>query len=246
MPTPRELSWKGAAALLTDQDIAAEAQDLDVPEAALRAVLEIESAGRGFDDQGRPKILFERHVMWRNLVPDLREQANRAGVAWSHWQPGKYPHGSDAMYELLEQACEIDENAAMLACSWGLGQVLGENHKMLGYDDVTDMVLDAMKGEAHQMDQMTNFIRAANLLVPLRALDWEGFAQGYNGPSYRTHGYHLKLERAYERHLAAAPAPVLPPDADGPPLREEARADQAPTYEPEPPAGGGAEPGGVG
>ena len=220
MPTPRELGWKGAAALLTDADIVDEAVDLQIPEAALRAVLEVESAGRGFDDQLRPKILFEPHVFWRNLVPDLREDANRQGLAWSHWEPGRYPRTSSAMYEMLERACDIDEDAAMLACSWGLG----ENHRRIGYDHVSDMVLDAMKGEAEQLDHMTDFIRATNLLIPLRALDWEGFAEGYNGRHFRVHGYHLKLAAAYARHVDAAPTPPLPPAADGPPPREEARA----------------------
>lgn len=104
MTSPRTLFWQGAASLLSDANIEDEAVDLDVPVAALRAVLEIESAGRGFDDQARPKILFEPHVFWRNLVPEMREEANHLGLAWPHWQPGKYPRTSDAMYEMLERA----------------------------------------------------------------------------------------------------------------------------------------------
>jgi hypothetical protein len=34
----------------------------------------------------------------------------------------------------------IDQTAALKACSWGLTQILGENHRMVGYDSVQDMV----------------------------------------------------------------------------------------------------------
>ena len=48
-------------------DIIAAAKGLGVEPATLKAVIDIEARSSGFDDQGRPTILFERHKMWKYL-----------------------------------------------------------------------------------------------------------------------------------------------------------------------------------
>ncbi|MBZ0126830.1 MAG: N-acetylmuramidase family protein, partial [Rhodocyclaceae bacterium] len=56
------------ARLLGQADIEKAAEDLGVAVAAVMAVNEVESLGRGFLPDGRPVILFERHVMHRLLA----------------------------------------------------------------------------------------------------------------------------------------------------------------------------------
>ncbi|MEY8111095.1 N-acetylmuramidase domain-containing protein, partial [Burkholderia cenocepacia] len=48
-------------------DLERAARTLDVPLACIRAVNEVESRGAGFLPDGRPVILFERHVFWKRL-----------------------------------------------------------------------------------------------------------------------------------------------------------------------------------
>jgi hypothetical protein len=215
--SPRALGFKGASKLLEVADIEAAAAELGVEYAKLRAVLHVEASGSGFDGRGRPKILYEAHVFWRNLPAGIREEANRRGLAWPHWLPGRYPRGSDAMYEQLEKACEMHEEAALKACSWGIAQILGENHKAVGYPAVVEMVLDAMKGEREQLDMLVAFIDNIGLTVPLRMGDWEAFAARYNGPSYRVNAYHTKMAEAYVRFRdearLAPPLPAAPKSA---------------------------------
>src|SRR5215471_625131 len=50
---------------LGDDDFVRAAKALDISVAAVRAVAEIEAAGRGFLPDGRPQILFESHVFGR-------------------------------------------------------------------------------------------------------------------------------------------------------------------------------------
>lgn len=208
---PRTAGFKGAAKLLDVADIEAAAAELGVEYAKLRAVLHVEASGSGFDARGRPKILYEAHVFWRNLPTGMREEANRRGLAWPHWQPGRYPRGSDAMYEQLEKACDLHEEAALKACSWGIAQILGENHKAVGYPAVVEMVIDAMKGEREQLDMLVAFIDNIGLTIPLRMGDWEAFAARYNGPAFRVNAYHTKMAEAYERFRnEARQAPILP------------------------------------
>src|SRR5699024_7511584 len=52
---------------LVKQDIVNSAKYLGVETAALKAVIDIEARSSGFDEQGRPTILFERHKMWKYL-----------------------------------------------------------------------------------------------------------------------------------------------------------------------------------
>src|SRR5690606_11763897 len=61
---------RGAAKveLLGEDDIIRAAQALGVEPAAIRAVTEVESRGSGFLPDGRPVILFERHIMRRRLL----------------------------------------------------------------------------------------------------------------------------------------------------------------------------------
>ncbi len=49
-------------------DLQRAASTLGVPLASVRAVNEVESRGAGFLPDGRPVILFERHVMYRQLA----------------------------------------------------------------------------------------------------------------------------------------------------------------------------------
>ena len=54
--------------LLKNADLVNAAQRLDVPLASVYAVNEIESKGKGFLDNGKPVILFERHIMYLSLI----------------------------------------------------------------------------------------------------------------------------------------------------------------------------------
>jgi peptidoglycan hydrolase-like protein with peptidoglycan-binding domain len=60
------LGWKSNVEekRLADRDILAVANDLGVEVAAIKAVYVIESRGKGFLPDGRPKILFEGHIFW--------------------------------------------------------------------------------------------------------------------------------------------------------------------------------------
>ena len=54
--------------MLRESDLIAAADRLDVPLASIKAVNEVESSGRGFLADGRPVILFERHVFWLSRI----------------------------------------------------------------------------------------------------------------------------------------------------------------------------------
>jgi len=200
------MDFKGSARKATPEEIDQIAESMGVEPAAFRSVITVEAAGSGFDKAGRPKALFERHHFYKHLkdAPGLQANAEAEGLAYPKWGTKPYPKGSDAVYEEITRACAIDEEAALLSTSWGLGQIMGSNFKMVGCASVEAMVEEACESEAGQLRQMAAFIKSAGLLDELKAKNWAGFAKGYNGPAYAKNAYDVKLAQAYDKLSSVA------------------------------------------
>jgi len=189
---------------LTAADLQTAADTLNVPLAAVRAVNEVESLGSGFLPDGRPVILFERHVMYDQL-----KKAGKDADALALQFPnvvnkarGGYA-GKAAEYMRLAQASQIDEVCALSSASWGLFQVMGYHARRLDYHDVREFVAAMRTSEAAQLDAFVRFIAAdPTLQKVLAGAKWPAFAAGYNGPAYKDNLYDVKLERAFNRYQA--------------------------------------------
>jgi len=203
------MNFKGKALPLSDGDVRIVAGYLGCTIAAVRAVLAIESAGKGFAADGRPIILNEPHWLYRNLSGAQRTQAVKAGLAYSQWGAKPYPKTQSARYDWLAKAAAINLSAALKSCSWGLGQVMGFNHKVCGFADAVAFV-EAMKhSEGAQLMAVARFIVSNKLQGHLQTRTWSSFAKGYNGAGYAKHGYHTKLANAYARRPASEK--IVPP-----------------------------------
>jgi len=189
----------GAAIKLDPRDLDLLAAEAEIETAALRAVIAVESSGSGFDSAGRPKILFEPHIFFKRLSGEQRSRAVEQGLAYGKWGDKPYPKGGNAQYERLNKAMEINQSAALCSASWGMGQIMGFNHRMVGYGDVETMVLACLDNEANHIRMMLNFIRSSGLMDELRTRDWAGFARGYNGPGFAKNAYDIKLAQAYAK-----------------------------------------------
>ncbi|MFN0186588.1 MAG: N-acetylmuramidase domain-containing protein [Aquabacterium sp.] len=180
----------------------ADRMDIGVP--ALWAVLTVETRGCGFLPDRRPTILFERHVFRRltgaafdATVPDL-----------SHTKAGGYGAEGDHQYRRLERAMALDETAALKSTSWGLGQVMGFNAHLAGFDSVQQLVRACCSGEDGQLRAMAGFIEHEGLGGLLRQADWKGFARRYNGVDFQKNRYDTKLAQAHAR-FKVGPLPDL-------------------------------------
>ncbi|KAF1072704.1 MAG: Zinc D-Ala-D-Ala carboxypeptidase [Pseudomonas citronellolis] len=198
--------------LLKGSDLVSAAERLGVPVAAVYAVNEVESAGSGFLSNGKPKILFERHIMYRQLcavrhdgddAAELKKHADELAAQYPtlvNPQYGGYIGGTGE-YQRLAQAQLIDDTAALESASWGAFQIMGYHATRLGYDSVQAFAAAMASSESAQFDAFVRFILAdANLLKALKARKWADFAKLYNGPDYARNLYDVKLQRAYERY----------------------------------------------
>lgn len=199
--------FKGRAKRIDDHDLPKIGATIGVGEDEIHAVMDVEAAGSGFDSQGRPRILFERHWFYRLLPDSKKAKAQAEGLAVKKWSRATY---NQDQYALLARAMKIDEDAALQSASWGLGQVMGFNHAKAGYKTVQDMVRAFMDDEEHHLAAMVNFIKSAKLDGHLRNHDWASFARGYNGAGYRQNKYDTKLAAAYRKWSKIKDTPYDP------------------------------------
>lgn len=193
--------WSEDSKKLSKSDIIAVANSLGVEPAAMKAVIDVEAAGEGFDKQGRPTILFEPHIFWKQLTSinyiTKRNELRKSypGILSPTWDKNLYRIGNS--YDKLAKGSELHWEAAHNSCSWGLGQIMGFNAISIGYPSLKEFIDDMYESEAKQLKAMGMFLKANGLISKLKAKDWAGFARGYNGSAYKKNQYDTKLALAY-------------------------------------------------
>jgi hypothetical protein len=186
---------------LTQEDFARAAAALGCDVATVRAVAEVEAAGKGFLPDGRPQILYEAHIFHRLTNGVHANKKDRNGVILSapKWDQTLYGRAGAAQHERLEDAAEHDSDAAHKACSWGMFQILGSNHTAAGHATVQEFVQAMQSGAGAHLDAFVSFVQNKGLDIALRRHDWAAFARAYNGPSFAVNQYDTKLETAWKK-----------------------------------------------
>lgn len=199
------------------------AAGLGVEAAALRAVLLVEGAGEGLagpDDDPHPLVRLEVHRLWsavpahRRPLVDARFHVDGPrpwdGHVWrprpdSSWIPlhAAGANGQAREWSAFLLARSIDEEAAVVATSWGVGQVLGIEWRSQGYASATEFA-GAQYSEEAQLQTFVRYLEGHALVDELRRRDWRAFARAYNGAG-QVEWYAERIAAAY---LASRPAPA--------------------------------------
>lgn len=194
---------------LSEADLQAAADKLEVPLASVKAVNAVESVGCGILPDGRPKILLERHVAYR-----LAKEAGRDADALAARFPaiinkarGGYAGGASEWVRFDSLRGITSHAVAVGACSWGLFQIMGYHWQALGYANEDDFKSAMMAGEGQQLDAFVRYMQNdPALLKAMRARKWADFARLYNGPAFAENSYDAKLAAAYARFASAEKA----------------------------------------
>jgi hypothetical protein len=185
------------------------------------AVLAVESGGRGFAGDGRMIIRFENHIFnkhWGVHQPAQFSQHFRfdADRRWQkhQWRPSttvnwREFHGKQSgEWDVFEFARHLDSRAAMLSISMGAPQIMGFNHKVLGYDSVATMFEAFSLGERDQLLGFFDFVCGPladrRRLFALQERDFETFAIHYNGAGQAAR-YAGLLQSAFESFERLSP-----------------------------------------
>jgi hypothetical protein len=189
---------------LREKDLEDLAHQLGVETAAIKAVNEVESSGRGFLTDGRPKILFEGHIFWRQLkkrnINPIDFVSGNEDILYPKWTK-KFYKGGAGEYARLEKAKKINEDAALESASWGIFQIMGFHYKKLGFSSVKAFVKAQHKSERNHLMAFGRFIESEGLTKYLKNKDWAKFAFRYNGAGYEKNKYDTKLDAAYKKYF---------------------------------------------
>ncbi|CAN5482021.1 hypothetical protein BH10PSE7_BH10PSE7_15610 [soil metagenome] len=215
----------GRAKRIEDIDLPRIGHEIGVGEDELHAFMDVEAAGSGFDKHGRPKILFEPHIFYRELNGAKLERAISAGLAYQKW--GAKPYPSDS-YPRLTAAMEIDIDAAIRSASWGLTQIMGGHHRTIGFEIPGEMVLAFMDDEDNHLEATIELIVSMGIDDELRALaalkrptiasDCAVVARVWNGAGYKKNNYDGKIATSHNRWRGIRDTPWQP-ETGGTPRR---------------------------
>jgi hypothetical protein len=200
-----KLPWQGPAQpkRLSDADFEAAARELNCEPAAIRAVWDVEAAGRGFLPDNTLVRRFEpHHVRGLNF----------------NWKTS-LKLSTAAREKLFRETYATRPEEALRATSWGAPQIMGFNATAIGYPSAEAMVRDMATGEPAHLRAFTALVKAWKLGGALRAHDWVAFARRYNG-SGQPEAYARKIEAAFRRHSGRKSPVVLRVGDRGPAVRE--------------------------
>jgi hypothetical protein len=177
-----------------DQTIA----DLQDPEPEmLWALIKKESETlTGFLADRRPVILYERHVFARQSAH--RFDDSNPDISGPRYRAGEYGTLAN-QYRRLFQAMSLDRIAALKACSWGIGQTLGEGATDIGYPSVETMVKQMIQSEGLQMHGVVMEIKEKRVVDAFKDKDFDRFARAYNGDT--TGQYAQELQQDFHFYI---------------------------------------------
>jgi len=185
---------------ITEEDYVWAAKRLGCEIQSIKAVAKVEGARSGFDKDGAPKILFEGHKLWKQLIinginPELHVKGNE-NILYKKWTRAHYL-GGEREWERLGKAIMIDAESALQSASWGMFQVMGYHAEALGYRDVFLFVYLMTLSERNHLESFVRYIETFGLKKSLRDKDWNTFTRLYNGHGQISY-YSPKIKKAYE------------------------------------------------
>lgn len=166
----------------------------NIPPAVALAIADVEaSGGSGFLKDGRMIIRFEPHIF--------------AKYAKGAKQPLVERTGTQGEWRNYDRAAVINPYAAKMAISMGMFQIMGFNHKVVGYPTVDAMFAAYSSSQDAQIQGFFDFCAQVTgdeydkgpqikLDKAAREGNWLAFARGYNGRGQK--GYDKKMKARYD------------------------------------------------
>lgn len=160
-----------------------------------KAIIRVESGDRPLEN-GRPIIRNELHILYDKMTDKAKwhdhfriqgpkqwegqQWRPSVGMAWQNF------HGDqDAEWRVFEFAKKLDSRAAYLSIGMGIGQMMGFNYHVPGYNTPEEMLAafaDPNVGIANQIAAMFAYFYKNNMVEDIRAGNLENIAAKYNGP----------------------------------------------------------------
>lgn len=145
----------------------------------IRSFMAVETGGIGFSSftgkiiiQFEPSWFKKEYADWKADTADCVWLNNGVGNQVQEWAA-------------FNDAYKHDQDAAMMATSIGIGQVMGFHFALLGFKTVGEMWTFARQSEANQLELVLRFIKAnSNLEKAVRTRNFTLMATFYNGGKF--------------------------------------------------------------
>lgn len=168
----------------------------------LEAFCNVEAAATVFtvvDGKQMPLIRWEGHYFYRLVPKSLQQKALDQRLASPKVGGIPNPTTQVGRYALLAKAKLLSTVAAISSTSWGIGQVMGEHWKNLGYPSAQEFEAAVCSGFKGQLEAMVRFLKWSGIIPHLKRKDWSAAARIYNGKLYAKNKYDVKLAKEYAR-----------------------------------------------
>lgn len=188
---------------LTESDFQTCADLLNVDVRAIKTIAAVESRGGGFFPDDTPKTLFEAHKFYK-FTDGLFAESD-PDLCVKRWTPSLYGKNWREEKKRFYRAEALDQEAALLSCSWGMFQIMGFNFEVCGFNNkalskqqnLLNFVKAMHKDEGEQLKAAGFFIKASpEIHHSLQIGDWYG-ASIYNGLDNRD-DWTAKARKAWE------------------------------------------------
>ena len=202
------MEFVGKSLALSSTGLAKVASQLSVGVPEIAAVFSVETRGAGFLPDRRPQVLFEPPLPYASDRRDASTGLPAPEV--SAPTPGGYGPSGAHQHDRLAQAISLDRDAALRSASWGLAQVMGDNHQAAGYGSA----------EAHgrrdpQTPRTHNWQRwqassGRPDIRPLRPTTGPAFARWriQQGPALSSNRYDVEVERLTIKNIWLVLCPI--------------------------------------
>lgn len=189
---------------VSDQDYVNAAAQLgaDIDPLLVRACAQVESGGKsGFGASGLPIIAYEGH--WFHKYTHHQYDETHPLLSYRYkkkagWQWQKNNKDQTTAWKTLNEAMELNAEAALKSTSWGMCQVMGFNYESCRYKDVFAFVEAMKRGSLGQLQAFVGYCKGRpGMISALRRKDFAAMAFAYNGKDYGN--YDKQFERAYIR-----------------------------------------------
>ncbi len=169
-------------------------QELIIDPKVLEAITLVESSSSGFGLRNKLKIRIEAHLLLSDNYGDnvaFKDYFVSEGAPnYKAWvRPVGYDEwieyhdmGQEGEWIAFELASEINPRLALLNTSMGAAQIMGFNHKRIGYETVEDQWNAFNRAESNHIIGLFNyFLSDPELIQAAKVKDWNKIGKLYNG-----------------------------------------------------------------
>ena len=171
----------------------------------IKAIGKVETSGSAWTSDGTPKILYERHYFYKYVkktiyLPGYSDHF-LSNPKWGGYTQDFNKNSINDSWEKLAHAACIDPIGAFSSVSISSFQVMGIYYKELGYSNPIDMLYEVTRDESVHYKLLVGFIlnvaKIKNSFLKLSSNPEtnRAFCKAYNGSSYETNQYHIKIAK---------------------------------------------------